>query len=463
MFELKSDNYLLKDAEAHVITDKTFKSSHEVNFSLNKPTNTVTKNRLFSKNPTSHHKIHLKNVNIFGEVDINIANRLSKKSSNYYLDGLTIFKENNGIKKSSITLDYGKQRSDFPHIAAQKKGKSINVFFESDTLFGFADNISLYNFIILDDEHYKVFQSGNSFGFSRSLSKKNGFHEGAVTLGFSDGTVEAFSYGKTFSAWYQDSDDAFQRLYKDMENYFELLNLEDSLKLLLLQNLSNSMNSFILRYSSDKTFKLVQESKTLRKLYLLNNVKNFNDSTQNHLSQEPLEQASQGFLANQALLEKDNPLVENVCKNVSKNNVPVNLIERAISEFKAYQTDLVQMMSLPILSQLSDEKVKAFNLLCIKSENNIPLNIGSDEFYNEWIALKNYAELKKLSDYDEKQKKRLKDAKTMFDKAINDKSTEHEKRASIQGIQKELEGLLPLNDGVIVWLKQQTGLKEILV
>lgn len=132
-----------------------------------------------------------------------------------------------------------------------------------------------------------------------------------------------------------------------------------------------------------------------------------------------------------------------------------------INEFKSYQTDLVKMMERPILSDLSDEKVKIFNLEIKKILAAEESSMSLVALETEWEALQSYADKLNTSHFSDKQNQKLKDSKVLLDKAINDGSTQNEKELSVKALTNNLNGILPLNDEVFLWLSNITGIKEI--
>lgn len=131
-----------------------------------------------------------------------------------------------------------------------------------------------------------------------------------------------------------------------------------------------------------------------------------------------------------------------------------------INEFRSYQTDLVKMMSNPILANLDDDKVNNFYLLCLeieRSENDMSLT----RFEVEWMKLKSHADKEKNSHFNDKQKVKFKDSKALLSLALNEESTVNEKELSIKSLENKLIGVLPINDAIIDGLKQQVGLKQL--
>lgn len=157
------------------------------------------------------------------------------------------------------------------------------------------------------------------------------------------------------------------------------------------------------------------------------------------------------------LSQKDSPPIE-VINDEKITNKTKN--ESLILEFRSYSHDLVKMMNRPILVDRLDPIIKDFNLLCIEIENN-EKDINHSSFLNEWLSIQAYADMKQQSNFTSHQKLKLKDAKTMLDKALHENTNEHEVKTSVKGLINSLEGVLPVNDKVMHWIKNQTGLKEI--
>lgn len=162
-------------------------------------------------------------------------------------------------------------------------------------------------------------------------------------------------------------------------------------------------------------------------------------------------------------LTKDIPLTDIKSKNKEISEiVSINYTnyQEIIFAFKRYQIDLVKMMQYPILSDLSDDEVKKFNLLCLKIERS-EIEIGLTEFENEWISLLNYAKRKSTAHFTNFQVKKFQDSKALIAKAFNEESTDNEKELSIKSLEKTLIGVLPVDETNINLLKQQVGLREI--
>lgn len=229
------------------------------------------------------------------------------------------------------------------------------------------------------------------------------------------------------------------KVYALTHNVFKEKSNPEIAKLLVLKNAIREINEL----------ELIAELTLVQKKYILRTLKENVDS---HYCKNIIK-----IIYNNACNEYENIEVEETLKFELNN---FDSYSNIISDFRLYQTDLVKMMERPILANVLDNEVKKFSLMCRKIERQ-EISIPLTDFEVEWENLLIYADTIRFSQFNNKQLTKFNDSKNMLMKAFNIESTDNEKELSIKGLERNLSGILPINESIISRLKNQVGLKEL--
>lgn len=331
-------------------------------------------------------------------------------------------------------------------------------------------------------------------GFSHSLEdnpSRDFDKDSILRYGFRDGSsyfvqcIDSFDASNNIIANYRINTISGTRFFKEQTNrilqemidYYQTdTSLTHAEKIYFISLLFNKLKDLSKRLLANQDDFLAYTIDSLKHEM----IKSPNISSNSHVIATRLEQSAESLESSNVhinneqeykIIKNSSSLVTNSSSSVKDLNLPSSVESKTdsfnedsmkiVEEFRDYSTDLVKMMNRPILVNFMDPFVKKFNVLCLEVEHN-QSEITYFEFLSEWNALKSYADTQKTSHFNNQQKQSLKDAKTMLDKALNHESTDNEKQLSSKGLISTLEGVLPMNNDVISWLKHETGLKELL-
>lgn len=216
----------------------------------------------------------------------------------------------------------------------------------------------------------------------------------------------------------------------------------------LLSDIKNDLTEYQFHFKDklDKIKSIVEKSYAL-----VNNTVGFYDN----------------YKANSVVKTQTNsPTIKKPVKRASKTNYYEDA-KSIITEFNSYSIDLVKMMKLPLMIDLSEPSIKELNSLV----KNLELDFKdgnhecSKETFIELDSLFNSAlrtaQTTKLNRFNKEDKKRIKDSEVILSKALNEATPTNEKQSSIKSLISNLDGILPVGEGNLVWLKKQTGLAEL--
>lgn len=162
-----------------------------------------------------------------------------------------------------------------------------------------------------------------------------------------------------------------------------------------------------------------------------------------------------------------NPLVSHVNHETTVFKNCISLIDQIESEYEAYTTDIVKLITYPAMGDASIPEVGDFlvklrsakRLAMISNESELKEMVESLEV--AFVRAENKAQILMTSYLDEDSKKSLKTAGQMFRIACDEASPEPEKRLGYKAGMKALEGIVSVSDDAKEAMKARVGVLEL--
>lgn len=143
------------------------------------------------------------------------------------------------------------------------------------------------------------------------------------------------------------------------------------------------------------------------------------------------------------------------------------------SEWNSYESDIVKILQMPLLSDMRDPTTKEFHA-SLRSANNLRPNtaksvsirtaVGSqyatavDKLENSFDAAKHEAERVKLSKFSKEERNRLEKARSLLNMAMNSAATESERASAYKRLFVEVEGLIVIPKTALIALEEKVNL-----
>ncbi len=160
-------------------------------------------------------------------------------------------------------------------------------------------------------------------------------------------------------------------------------------------------------------------------------------------------------------------------ENLKKWETYMGTHDAVKSEWFSYESDIVQILKMPLLSDMRDPATKEFHA-ALRSANNLRPNsaksvsirtaVGSnyaeavDKLENSFAAAKHESERVKLSNFSVDERKRLEKARNLLNMAMNSAASESERATAYKRLFVEVEGLIVIPKTAMMVLEEKINL-----